>query len=214
MNEPGLPRWSGVALLVLCVACAPDRALTSTAPHRDPLTSQGTTPPVFLSLATGAPPLVAATASFYAVRGEDREVILWYGAAADSADSSKVVRLRVPKRSLCSRTDGSPIAQGDSLLITLTIIDAARQVVQFEPAGLTFCPGRPARLTMWYHEADHDFDGDGDIDAEDLAFEGGLRIWRQASATAPWVAQASTLDVVDDELESDLTGFSNYVVAY
>ncbi len=206
-------RWPAAMALALASACATDTRLPSE-PTLAAATSHGSSAPVFLALAEGAPPLAQMQASFYAVKGEDREIILWYAPDAGATDSSKFLRFKVSKKSLCKRPDGTNIASGDSLLISLTVTDPQRQIVQFEPSGLTFCSGRPAKLNMWYLEADHDFDDDGDIDASDAAFESGLRIWKQEDAFSPWIALTSILDVVEDEVEASITGFTNYVVAY
>ncbi|MEP7345369.1 MAG: hypothetical protein ABI877_08880 [Gemmatimonadaceae bacterium] len=170
--------------------------------------------PDFLTLAAGAPPLADTVLSFYAIKGTKAEVFMYYHAQPGQTDSSKFLRFRLDRRSLCNRPNGSPIPRGDSLLITITIIDPAKQIVQFEPSGLQFCTGREAKLNLWYAEDDHDFDMDGDIDRRDRYVERHLQIWRQESATQPWVRLMGVLMQDLDEIEVEIPGFTNYVVAY
>jgi hypothetical protein len=170
--------------------------------------------PTFLHLAPGAPPIANPSVSFYAVKGLDREVFIWYQRKPGQPDSSKLVRFRVDKRSLCKRPNGSPIAPGDSIRISLTVTDPQTQRVDFQPTGLQFCPGRPAKLNMWYVEVDHDFDGDGDIDNADRLIESKLRIWKQEFPSSPWIRLTGVLSSGRDEVESDIAGFTSYLVAY
>jgi hypothetical protein len=149
------------------------------------------------------------------VNGKDSEAFLWYSPRAGAADSSKLARLRIDRRSLCQRTDGTAIAPGDSILVTMTVTDAATQLVELLPHGLVFCSGRPAKLQMWYLEAEHDFDGDGDIDGNDTNIEHSLSIWRRALPGDPWTkVSGSLVELEEDEVEVDLLGFSGYLVAY
>lgn len=212
MPNPRAFRWITALALSSVGACSADAPLALTDQPTASL-SQTSSTPAFLSLDPGATPLADTTVSFYAVKGQDREVFMWY-ANADGSDSSKFVRFKVQKESLCKRPNGTNIAKGDSILITLTVTDFDKQIVEFQPSGLTFCSGRPAKLNVWYLEADHDFDHDGDIDAADAAFERGLRIWKREGPTAPWLVIPSMLDEDLDEVEADITGFTSYVVAY
>lgn len=202
---------AGAALACSGDAPAPLRPLATDTPALDAGTAAT---PVFLTLDPNAPPLVSTTVSFYAVKGQDREAWLYYMPAAGETDSSKFLRFRVRKKSLCNYVDGTPIANGDSVLITITVTDQDKQIVNFQPAGLRFCKGRPAKLNLWYLEADHDFDQDGDIDGADAIYETNLRIWRQEGVGQPWIRMTTTLTVSLDETEADIKGFTNYVVAY
>jgi hypothetical protein len=96
----------------------------------------------------------------------------------------------------------------------MTVVDPVRQQVKFEPAGLQFCSGKPAKLTMWYEQADHDFDDDGDIDAADATWESFLSIWKQETPTSPWEKVVTVLQDDNDEAEASITGFTSYLVAY
>ncbi|MBA2459512.1 MAG: hypothetical protein H0V43_11255, partial [Gemmatimonadales bacterium] len=80
----------------------------------------------FLQPDDDAPPLATTQVSFYAVRGQERQALIMYRAQPGAADSSEFVRFVVPAGSLVERPDGSPIALGDSLRITLTVVDTLR----------------------------------------------------------------------------------------
>ena len=168
----------------------------------------------FLRTAQGAPPLVKTTDTFWAVRGEERELRLVHRPRAGIADSTDFMRLRVRAGSLVSLPGGLPLAVGDSLLITVNVVDAGRVMVELQPAGLQFAPGEPAELVMFYREADKDYDNDGSVDADDEAIEKRLRIWRQGKAGEQWLEIGGSLSLDSDALTADLNGFSRYAVAY
>lgn len=167
-----------------------------------------------LRTAASAPPLVATTASFYALKGQNREVRLFYRPAPGSLDSTEFLRFKVPDESLDRRPDGSVIANGDSVLITVTVLDVAKLIVDFQPAGLRFAASKPAELKLSFAEADGDLDDDGDIDGDDVAAESRLAIWRRETIADPWVRLSSVLSVSRDEVEATITGFTNYAIAY
>src|SRR5688500_1140575 len=66
-----------------------------------------------------APPLAAVETSFWAVRGDDREVRLYYALRPGSTERDEFLRLRVRDGSLLARPDGSIVAMGDSVRITV-----------------------------------------------------------------------------------------------
>ena len=158
--------------------------------------------------------VVPASVSFYAVNGQAREGTLWYHRHVGSPDSTRLARLRLDRRSLVRRPDGTPIAPGDSLLITMSISDSDRFVITFEPSGLVFAPRRTAELTLWYHQADPDFNHDGVVDAADTAVESTFQIWRQEGIDDPWFAEATELQADVDEASTEIRGFTRYAVAY
>lgn len=197
----------------LALACGGDAALRPSAPD----VTQAKSPsggPHFLSVDSTAPSLASLSVSFYAVKGQGREALLWYSRDPARADSSKLARFRVDRRSLCNRPNGTPIANGDSILITMTVTDPTTQLVEFQPSGLLFCSGRPANLQMWYEETDHDFNHDGVVNNSDLAIERNLAIWKRETPSSPWFALRSIVTSGADEVEADITGFTGYLVAY
>ncbi len=168
----------------------------------------------FLRPAATAPPLASRVQSFWAVRGEAREVRLMYQPRPGAADSVEFARFRVESRSLVQDQFGQPVAPGDSILITLSISDTLRLITEFQPAGLVFSPSRPARLWLKFGEADPDLNNDGIVSAADTSLLLDLSIWRQERPGDPWALLASMVDTVEQEVEADIPGFTRYAVAY
>ena len=177
----------------------------------------GTTrPPEELSilrLAASAPPLFQNSVTFWAVRGEDREARLYFSDGQGQA-GEEYLRLRIRSGSLLARPDGTPIAEGDSVQITLTVVDPTQILFQFAPEGLTFSSDEPAELDIEYDEAGDDLNDDGSVDGEDDDVESRLGVWRQSTDGQPFVRLGSA--VVEDlrEIQAELTSFSRYAIAY
>ena len=193
--------WLWTAALLALGACGGDG--NGTGP------TAGTTRPegqlTFLQPGADAPDIANPVIEFDAVRGQDSEVFMYYHRRADRPDSTEFLRFRVDGRSLDRRPDGSAIADGESVRITITLVDPARLIVQFQPSGLRFVAGRPAELRIKYLEADDDVD-----DSTRRQFS----IWRQETSTGPWESQPSTVLLSTSEVETVVTGFSNYAIAY
>ncbi|HJU68402.1 MAG TPA: hypothetical protein VJ650_09140 [Gemmatimonadaceae bacterium] len=168
----------------------------------------------FLQLPPGAPPLVVQTASFWARTDDNREVRMYFRPRPGESDSSEFLRFRVDEGSLARRPNGSTFAAVDSILITLTVVDLQRLIVDFQPSGLRFSQSRPARLKIEYENADHDFDDDGDVDSNDEALEERFSIWRQEIPGAPWFELGTVRRDDIDEIEGDIFGFTNHALAY
>lgn len=168
----------------------------------------------FVRFAESAPPLERTSVSFHAVRGQDRMAVIRYASSPDDEDGGEeFLSFKVPEAALLRRPGGAPFAVGDSVLITIQVLDAARFVFEFQPAGLEFDPRAPARLEVSYREADRDYDDDGDEDGEDDAFERRFGFWRQERPGLPWF-RVSTVKIEDlEEVEADVTGFTRYAVA-
>jgi hypothetical protein len=163
--------------------------------------------------AEGTLPLQAASVSFWALRGRDREGVLRYVPAPGEEEGEEFLAFKVPGGSLLRRPDGTPFGAGDSVLVTITVVDPRLFLFEFQPGGLRFDPRNPARLEVSYRRADRDYDGDGDEDGADDDFERELAFWRQERPGQPWFP-VSTLRIEDlEEVEADLTGFTRYAVA-
>ena len=162
----------------------------------------------FLRLSASAPAIQATTVSFYAKKGEDREVRVHFQNGED------YLRFRVFGNSLAQRPDGSAFATGDSIQITITITDPTKLVADFQPAGLKFSTANPARLQFEFGECDKDLNGDGVVNAADAALVPLISTWRQETANAPWVKVSSVVEVQINEVQADITGFTGYALAY
>jgi hypothetical protein len=181
----------------------------STAPDQRPVDGLR-----LLTVAADAPALAVTVTSFYAVRGRNAGADLWYRPKAGSKDSTKFLEFRLDNASLDRRPDGTTFAQGDSVLITLTVRDATHLIVDFQPSGLQFTAKNPGRLKMFFGEVGDDLDGNGKVDGNDDSIENMLSIWRQESLTAPWIKVASVLVKNNKEIDADLAGFTGYAAAY
>jgi hypothetical protein len=124
------------------------------------------------------------------------------------------MRLRVEAGSLLSRPDGSPIAVGDSVEITLTVVDPQQTLFQLSPEGLHFNPQLPAELKIRYAECGDDLNDDGRVDSADAEVESELGIWRQATLADPFVRLGTARVEELREVEAELTSFSRYAIAY
>ena len=199
--------------LVVLAACG-----DATEPGPDPVPPGDTTRVEedlrFLQAAADAPPLERTTASFYAVRGDNSELRIHYQPRLGDDSGDEFLRFEVRGESLRQHPDGSPIAEGDSLLITVTVVDPERLIVDFQPAGLRFNTEEPARLRMSYAETEDDRDSDGDVDDRDREVESSLSIWRREEPGDPWVRIGSLRSVDRDEIEAEITGFTYYAIAY
>ncbi len=167
----------------------------------------------FARLASTSPPLFNPDTSFYAKKGEDREVRISFQNSL-GGEGEEFLRLRVRDESLLSRPDGSPFATGDSVLITVRVVDATNILFEAEPSGLTFNPSRPAELKIHYSHADHDFNEDGAVDASDNQIKSQLAIWRQEASTDPFIRLGSVNVEGLEEINADILGFSRFAIAY
>ena len=199
-----------VFALSLLAGCS-DQAAESNPMAIDAATTAAT--PHFLNVPPTAPPLVSPTVSFWAVRGQDREAMIFYKKrSGPPRNSDRLSRFRVRKETIIVLPNGQTLAPGDSVLITMSVVDPAHQILEFKPSGLKF-RNRAADLWLYYYEADHDFNGDGVINGQDTKIENSFRIWKK-DGTQPWIPQATDLDVSLDEAEIEVTGFTRFAVAY
>ncbi|MBA3496162.1 MAG: hypothetical protein H0T86_03575 [Gemmatimonadales bacterium] len=166
-----------------------------------------------LRIRPDAPPLERTDTSFYAKKGEDREVAIYFTDGAGGR-GTLLFLLRVFGNSLLARPDGTPIALGDSVLITARVVDPTRVLIDLQPDGLTFDASAPPELLLHYDEVDDDFDGDGDIDADDVLIETRLTIWRQEDPGEVFVRLPSTVNPALQGVATLLRGFSRYAISY
>jgi hypothetical protein len=219
-TEPGLGRkdhrmrrfrpvttWLAMAGVALALACSSDGT--------DPDEPGTERPPEALNLVRlrpEAPPLEDESVSFWAFRGESVETKLYF-LAPGGGRGDEYLSLKLEDETLDRYPDGTPFADGDSVLVTITVVDPTLVLFELEPTGLQFSAVKPALLKINYAEADDDFDDDGDEDDDDSEIELRLGIWRQENPGDPFV-RLGTLQGDDDDLEANLTGFSRYAIAY
>jgi len=194
-------------LLLICAAAALVSCSESSGPSSVPdaqlhIITQDTT----------GPALDSTVAHFWAKVGEGREVRIGYLPPADSGED--FLRFEVPGDALLRKPDGTAFQPGDSIEITLTVVDPMRFLVRFEPAGLEFNPNQPARLKFHYEHADHDFDANGVINAADSTIEHQLDLWRRETTTAPWFRQGSVKFEELEEIDANILSFTEYAIAW
>lgn len=166
---------------------------------------------VFIRAAADAPELATQAVSFWAVRGENREVEIRYVPLPGAAEGERCLRFRVDARSLHTRPDGSRFADGDSVRITIRVVDYSQFHFEFTPSGLRFDPERPAELRVSYAFADPDFNADGLVDDRDATFEFGF--WRQEAPGRRWTSIGSARIHDLEEVRADIRGFTRYAMA-
>lgn len=166
---------------------------------------------VFIRAAPGSPALAASEVSFWAVKGEDADVEIRYQPLPGQSSGERCLRFRLDDDSLLRHPDGRAIRQGDSVRITIRVVDYEQFHFEFSPAGLRFDPAEPAELRVSYQFADPDFNGDGVVDGRDEDFEFGF--WRQERAGRRWerIGSARLHDL--EEVRADLDGFTRYALA-
>ena len=152
-------------------------------------------------------------ASFYAIRGEDREARLFFQDAV-GGQGEEYLRLKIPDAALLTRPDGTPFAVGDSILITVTVVNVQQILFDLQPSGLRFDPAKPAELDIEYQEAGDDYDQDGDVDVEDDQIETELAIWRQEVVGGVFERLGSVKFEDLKEIDVELIGFTRYAIAY
>lgn len=168
----------------------------------------------FVRAALNAAALPDTAVSFWAKRGEDRELRLYYNAQPGSGTAQEFLRFTVPAPSLAQRPDGSAIAVGDSVLISVRVTDPSRLIVEFQPSGLKFSAGSPARLRFELGETDSDLNGDGVVNSQDDTLKTQLSFWRQEAPGQPWFMVPSAVFTDLNEVEADVLGFTGYALAY
>ncbi|MEP6495404.1 MAG: hypothetical protein ABJF01_22145 [bacterium] len=177
--------------------------------------------PDFLEPAAGAPTIANPVIQFWAVKGRDARVKMVYHSRADrrgrdggGGDSVVFAEFRIRDKSLARRPDGSPIANGDSVLIAMTLVDASRGIIDFQPSGLRFSAKDPASLVISFENANLDLNGDGTVDFRDRLLESTLYIAVRESLGAPWMPLPSKVNSNGQQVTTSVLGFSGYAIDY
>lgn len=162
----------------------------------------------------GTPALVTTQTSFYAVKGRVTGTDIWYRPRAGRTDSTKFLEFRLGAASLERRPDGSLVAAGDSVLITLTVTDPTHFIIDLQPSGLTFTSSDQPRLRISFAACGDDLNYDGRVDAADAAMLASLSVWRQERPFQSWFKVASTVATSVKEVDTQLSGFTGYALMY
>ena len=168
----------------------------------------------FLQSQPATPTFTQNPVTFWAVQGQDRRAEITYSMGRSGNQTIQLAMLRIRPRTQMTRPNGTLLAPGDSILITMTVVDLQKLIVQFEPSGLRFGGRDPATLTMSYRFTDHDLNHDGVVDAADAAIVATFSIFKQESNTLPWNIVRSTLTADAEQISANIPGFTNYVIAY
>ena len=166
-----------------------------------------------LRLAQNSPPVFNPVESFWAKKGEDAEARIYFQDAV-GGQGEEYLRLRIDDISLETLPNGTPIAIGDSVFITIRSVDPTQILFELEPTGLRFNPLKPAELDIKYQHADDDFNEDGVVDLRDDDIEAILAIWRQENPGDDFVRVGSLVIDSIEEIDAELVGFSRYAIAY
>jgi hypothetical protein len=170
--------------------------------------------PRLLTASSSYPALATTQASFWAVKGKTAGADIWYRARSGQSDSTKFVEFRMGTNSLDRRPDGSAIAPGDSVLITLTVSDPTHLIINYQPSGLQFSASDQPTLKMYYVACGDDLNYDGVVDATDDLIQSQLRIWRQEAPGLPWTEMAGSVVKSLKEVDAQLSGFTGYAISY
>ena len=159
-------------------------------------------------------PLLSTTGTFWAKVGVGRQVRLVYQGSTPADSGAEFLRFEVPTDGLYRKPDGTAFAPGDSIQITVTVVDPKQFQFDFQPSGLQFNPSDPARLRVEYHYADPDYNGDGRVDSSDAEVEGLVWLWRREPPDSLWFKMAAVKSVELSEFDADVLQFSQYAVAW
>jgi len=188
----------GAALFAGLAACSGNSGGDLTKPGND-LT--------YLHIAQTAPPLCADSVGGWAVKGGTNfELALIFGTISHPCpDGRDFLRLKIETEGLQSLPNGTPIATGDSVFISVIWAGGDSVLFRLEPSGLVLNPSNPAELRINYGETE---------ESEDENVLRQVAIWRQELPGDPFTRLSSTRHEDSSEFETRLNGFSRYAIAY
>jgi len=164
---------------------------------------------VALASMTGGLSLNQYTASFWAVRGEQRGLQINYLSATGDT-SAPFLRLDTTDPAFVPGL--GDLAPGDSVLITVTI-DPDNIKISLEPTGLLF--GEPAQLQIAYGGAAGDLNGDGVVDDADAYIESQLLgLWYREGADSAWERVPAVQSLSDKSFTSALPHFCDFAISW
>jgi hypothetical protein len=133
----------------------------------------------------------------WAVQGQTRTMALVYG------DGTPFVTFTVPAGALVRDAAGTPLAPGDSVLITMSLPKPNAFAVRMEPSGLRFDSHVPATLSFNLARA-----GKAAMKSPSLS------MWKQETLDAPWLPVAATFDLQAHTATAAIPGFTIYAIIY
>ncbi len=206
-----LRRYAKPLILVLVAAACSDQTGPSPTALQMPLAALASpTGTHILQQAATAPRLQTYQMSFWAKRGTQTTVAVFYRRAPSQWLPDPFLRFKIPINGLVAGAGGMPLARGDSVLITMSI-DTVLFTVDFQPSGVLFSTASPAQLAIWYKNANPDLNGDGVVDANDAALQEQLAFWYHGKV---WVKQWSKADTTQLSVSGPIYHFSQYAVAW
>jgi hypothetical protein len=166
----------------------------------------------FVRFAAASPPQVTQ-ASFWAVHGQERSLVIRY--AGQPASEPPLLEFRVGALSLLTQPNGVPFLPGDSVQITVNVDPQGRFLFHFQPSGLVFSPVFPALLRINPDRADPDLNRDGVVNQQDATLEARLRLWKQETVGAPFLPLPTIrIQILGIELfEGRVTDFTGFAMA-
>ncbi len=167
----------------------------------------------FLRFPPDLAPLVQRQGSFWAVKGQNREIVLRYAPEPGEDEGEEFLEFEVSGNSLLRRPNGTLFQRGDSVLITVAVDPDNRMLFNFEPSGLQFDPAHPAELEITYRRLRGDLNGDGQSDGRDRDIERRIRIWKQERPGQPWRPLGTARFEDAKELEAKITSFTGFCIA-
>ncbi len=198
------------ALIALLAACEP---LTGPAGQGPGGSLDNTTGgPIVAPLDSAYVPLVPGDTSVWAVKGRALSIVLRFRGTAPGTQGDTLAELVLSAGSLLRRPDGSALADGDSVRITIHP-DASLMKFTFGPSGLAFDPEAPAMMHMWCTHAAADLNGDGTVNSTDEQLWYRMKIWERETDTEPWSSLTTTRSPDGLRLEAPVTGFTSFSVA-
>jgi hypothetical protein len=148
------------------------------------------------------------TVSFWAVRGQERSARFNFLDALGETSHPFLILTITDPVALADST----FAQGDSVLVTVTI-DTTKVGVTLEPAGLQF--GESTGLRLWYGGADGDLNGDGAVDETDSYIETELLgMSYREGADGEWERIPAIHLLEEKSFSVQLPHFSEYAVSW
>jgi hypothetical protein len=183
-------------LLLIAAACGQELRLTVPSPPDAELSRQ-VVPLRFVHRDGQAPPFARETLELRAVAGSSGEVV------ARFVDGSPVATFRLLSGSLEGARLGDRLIQsGDSVVITMRLVDGARYMVDLQPSGIVFNPESPAELVFHYRHASQ------------AARNGKLAVWKQEREGSPWQHLGGSNDPESRSFHVEVDGFTRFAMSH